>query len=137
MLSAAIETCLPSATGDDDPRSPEPHVTLHSGRTGRVAVFRIPPDWDGADDSMPWILLERALRARVRLVILDLSARRSECQGSCVDRLIERLDRLRIRYAVVAAHDDETAGLGAVGPLYSTVAIARGTAGVLRTPCGP
>ncbi|KAB7743803.1 hypothetical protein GA707_09920 [Nostocoides sp. F2B08] len=138
MLSAAIGTCLPSSSSEGGARSaPEPDVTLHSGRSGRVAVVRIPSDWDGADDSGPWVLLERALRARVHMVILDLSAGRRRRQSGGVDRLIERLDRLRIRYAVVAPHDDETTGLGAVGCVYSTIAIARGTAGVLRSPAVP
>ena len=154
MLSAAIETCLLSAPKDGGPRpAPEPDVTLHAGRTGRVAVVRIPPDWDGVDDSAPWVLLDRALRARVRLVILDLSAggndrnhdvgrrdggHRDGRYGDGVDRLVGRLNRHSIRYAVVAAGGHyERAGLGAAGSVYSTIAIARGTAGVLRSPVVP
>lgn len=149
MLSAAIETCLRSAPNDGAPRpAPAPAVTLDSGRTGRVAVVRVPADWDGADDSGLWVLLERAMRARVRLVILDLSAgrhdhnhdggHRDRTHRDGVDRLVGRLNRHRIRYAVVAAGGhDETAGLGAAGPVYSTIAIARGTAGVLRTLAVP
>jgi hypothetical protein len=137
MLSAAIESSLRrGTTAGAGARAPQPSggsgLIVHSGRRGRVAIIRVAVDWDGSDGAGPSALLDRAMRAGVQLVVLDLSVRRVDAQGAgTVERLIGRLNRHGVRYAVVAKDEDHLADLGPAGPVYSTVAIALGTLGVV------
>lgn len=126
MLTAAIETTTsggpgPVADGDDT------GLTLHAGRRGRVAVVRIAHEWDGAGGEGPWPLVERALCARARLVVLDLTGRPQTVDAGAIRRLVDRLNDHGVRYALVTDDVDRLPDIGPGAPVYPSTAIARGT----------
>lgn len=135
MLSAAIETSMRRGARVEArarQQSEESGLTVHAGRRGRAAVIRVASDWDGTEGAGPFALLDRAMRVGVHLVVLDLSARRIDatCAGA-VERLLGRLRRHGVRYAVVVKDVDHLADLGPAGPVYSSVALAMGTLGAV------
>jgi hypothetical protein len=71
--------------------------------------------------------VERALCARARLVVLDLTGRPRGDDGGAVRRLVERLSSQGVRYALVAPAVEHLPDLPPGVPVYPSTAIARGT----------